>query len=142
MVLTAKMKRGVLFRSGILMGAALFALVTCLRVAAQDIQSQSGKKDADRDATADNAMRLTAQGRQAFRFDTFGDQAFWGDTLKLHQAIEGSKLRGVGSGVSPKLALEVGLKVDVEALPHNLLEKLQHGLVNLNDPAVRSRYSS
>jgi len=75
-------------------------------------------------------------GTPRFRFDTFGDQTFWGDTLKLHQAIEGSKLGGVGPGVGPKLALEVGLKVDVDALPRNLFEQLRHGLVNLNDPAV------
>jgi hypothetical protein len=52
-----------------------------------------------------------------FRFDTFGDQAFWGDMLQLHLAIEGSGLGGIGSGVSPKTALSVGLKVDVDALP-------------------------
>jgi hypothetical protein len=88
------------------------------------------------DPTADNAVHLVIQGRQIFRFDTFGDQAFWGDTLKLHQAIEGSALGGVGPGVSPKTALAVGLKVDADALPRNLLEQLQHGLVDLNNPAV------
>ena len=59
-----------------------------------------------------NGKQMIAQGRQTFRFDTFGDQAFWGDTLQLHQAIEGAKLGGVGPGVSPKTALAVGLKVD------------------------------
>jgi hypothetical protein len=77
MVLIAEMKRGVLFRSGILMGVALFALATCLRVAAQDIQSQSSKKDADRDAVADNAMRLTAQGRQAFALIRSATRRSW-----------------------------------------------------------------
>src|SRR3954470_1794802 len=43
------------------------------------------------DPTLLNATSLIAQGRQIFRFDTFGDEAFWGDTLKLHQAIEGSR---------------------------------------------------
>ena len=43
-----------------------------------------------------NERRLIREGRQAFRFDTFGDEAFWGDTLKLHQAIEGSAFGGVG----------------------------------------------
>jgi len=28
-----------------------------------------------------NADRMVAQGRQTFRFDTFGEEAFWGDTL-------------------------------------------------------------
>jgi hypothetical protein len=75
-------------------------------------------------------------GTQVFRFDTFGDEAFWGDTLKLHQAIEGAKLAGVGPGVSPATALAVGLKVDIDALPSNLVQQIEKGRVNLNDPAV------
>jgi hypothetical protein len=57
-------------------------------------------------------MRETSsrKERKTFRFDTFGDEAFWGDTLKLHRAIAGSKLGGVGPGVSPRTALSVGLK--------------------------------
>ena len=46
-------------------------------------------------------------GMQTFRFDTFGDEAWWGDTLHLHQAIEGAKFGGVGPGVSPRTALAV-----------------------------------
>jgi hypothetical protein len=76
------------------------------------------------------------EGQQTFRFDTFGDEAFWGDTLKLHQAIEGARFGGVGAGVSPATALAVGLKVDVEALPPSVLAALRAGAVNLNDPAV------
>jgi len=41
-----------------------------------------------------NANELLRQGRQIFRFDTFGDEAFWGDTLQLHKAIEGANLGG------------------------------------------------
>src|SRR2546428_6698489 len=74
------------------------------------------------------------QGRDIFRFDTFGDEAFWGDSLKLHQAIAGSKFGGVGSGVSPRTALTVGLKVDSEALPSDLAVAIQRGRVNLDDP--------
>src|SRR6266568_1389461 len=90
----------------------------------------------DKNPAVENATQKVEQGQQIFRFDTFGDQAFWGDTLKLHQAIEGVKLGGVGPGVSPKTALAVGLKVDVDALPSNLLQQLLKGNVNLNDPAV------
>jgi hypothetical protein len=79
---------------------------------------------------------LIEEGRQTFRFDTFGDEAFWGDTLGLHQAIEGSAMGGVGPGVSPAAALSVGLKVDADALPHSLLEDLRAGRVNLNSPAT------
>jgi hypothetical protein len=103
-----------------------------LTVMVQGVRSQS----TSRDPTSDNAVNLVTLGRQSFRFDTFGDQAFWGDALKLHQAIEGSGLGGVGPGVSPKLSLTVGLKVDSDALPRNLFEQLQHGKVDLNDPAV------
>src|SRR5690348_1209949 len=49
----------------------------------------------------ENAERMIQQGRHTFRFDTFGDEAFWGDTLKLHQAIAGAKNGGVGPGLSP-----------------------------------------
>lgn len=82
------------------------------------------------------AQQTLADGRQIFRFDTFGDEAFWGDALKLHQAIKGAQFGGVGSGVSPRTALEVGLKVDVDALPGNLVSSLKRGRVNLDDPAV------
>jgi cytochrome c2 len=83
-----------------------------------------------------DAERMMKQGQETFRFDTFGDEAYWGDTLRLHQAIEGTKLGGVGPGVSPARALAVGLKVDVEALPASLIAALKEGKVNLNDPAT------
>lgn len=98
-----------------------------------------GSSDQDqplRDPVQKNASQLVALGRQTFRFDTFGDESFWGDTLMLHQAIEGAKLGGVGPGVSPKTALAVGLKVDVDALPANLRSALNRGQVNLDDPAT------
>lgn len=86
--------------------------------------------------TNNHASKMVDQGRETFRFNTFGDQAFWGDTLLLHQAIEGAKLDGVGPGVSPATALAVGLKVDIDALPSTLVEKIKAGQVNLNDPAT------
>ena len=92
--------------------------------------------NASQNSVAQNAVNKVEQGEQIFRFDTFGDQAFWGDTLKLHQAIEGAGLGGVGPGVSPKTALAVGLKVDLDALPSNLVEQIEKDRVNLNDPAV------
>ena len=82
-----------------------------------------------------NALMALKNGRNIFRFDTFGDQAFWGDTLKLHQSIAGADHGGIGPGVSPSTALAVGLKVDVEALPQSLRKRLAAGRVDLNDPA-------
>ena len=82
------------------------------------------------------ATQLFDQGRQIFRFDTFGDEAFWGDALQLHQAIKGETLGGVGPGVSPRAALAVGLKVDSAALPESLKQALAAGQVDLDDPAT------
>jgi hypothetical protein len=79
-------------------------------------------------------QRLFRQGRHIFRFDTFGDQAFWGGALQLHKAIEGSKLGGVGPGLSPKGALAAGLKVDSAALPRALVRAIKKGKVNLDSP--------
>src|SRR2546425_3285966 len=84
----------------------------------------------------DNANRMVREGRHTFRFDTFGDEAFWGDALQLHKAIAGEKHGGVGGGVSPKTALSVGLKVDVDALPQALQEQLKAGKVDLDDPTT------
>lgn len=83
-----------------------------------------------------NVTQMTEEGQKIFRYDTFGDEAFWGDTLHLHQAIQGSKFGGVGEGVSPKTALSVGLKVDMEALPSSLVNDIKAGKVDLNDPAT------
>src|SRR5947207_2378451 len=99
-----------------------------LAVAARD---SDHKKDDDRN----QQVRLT-EGKHIFRFDTFGDEDFWGGTLRLHEAIEGSAHGGTGPGVSPKTALAVGLKVDVDALPQSTVDGLKAGSVNLDDPAV------
>jgi hypothetical protein len=87
-------------------------------------------------ATARQTPDLIAEGKQIFRFDTFGDEDFWGGQLRLHEAIAGDKLGGVGPGVSPVTALGVGLKVDVEALPRSLQNQIKKGQVDLEDPAV------
>jgi mono/diheme cytochrome c family protein len=64
-----------------------------------------------------------AAGKEIFRFDTFGDETFWTDTLRLHEVIQ--------TAVSPLTALGVGLKVDADALPPGTLES-----ADLNDPAT------
>jgi hypothetical protein len=80
------------------------------------------------------AAQSVIDGRKIFRFDTFGDEAFWGDALKLHLAIAGSANGGVGPGVSPKTALAVGLKVDAEAVPADVAAGIKAGTVDLDDP--------
>jgi len=107
----------------------LGGLLLCLTLSAQE---PSGFDAVIRD----NAKHMADEGKQTFRFDTFGDESFWGDTLRLHEAIEGQKLGGVGPGVSPATALAVGLKVDVAALPASVIAALREGKVDLNDPAT------
>ncbi len=71
---------------------------------------------------------LVAEGKDIFRFDTFGNETYWTDTLRIHEAIQ--------SAVSPGVALQVGLKVDVDALPEAVKAAILAGQVDLNDPAV------
>src|SRR3954470_18986124 len=86
-------------------------------------------------AVSDNARRMLDEGQRVFRYETFGDEAYWGDTLKLHRAIAGAKQGGVGAGLSPKAALASGLKVDVDAVPADVAAALKAGKVDLDDPA-------
>src|SRR3954470_20475804 len=87
------------------------------------------------DATIEqNLNEMFGRGSQVFRFDTFGDERFWSDTLKLHQAIAGARNGGVGPGVSPATALAVGLKLDVDMVPQPVLAGIKNGSVGLNDP--------
>lgn len=80
--------------------------------------------------------QLIEQGREIFRYDTFGDEHFWSGLLHIDKAILGEDLGGYGSGVSPSTALQVGLKVDSEALPDEVVAAIQAGEVDLNDPAT------
>jgi hypothetical protein len=99
-------------------------------------QSSSQREQGFDRQISESARRMMEQGKQIFRYDTFGDEVYWTGKLKLHQAIQGSKFGGVGPGVSPKTALAVGLKVDMDALPADLVAKIKKGEVNLDDPAT------
>lgn len=74
-----------------------------------------------------NAGQMLKEGKKTFRFDTFGSEAFWGDTLKLHQSV---------AKLTPEQALGLGLKVDADALPASLIEDLRQGRVELDSPAT------
>ena len=80
------------------------------------------------------AIQEINKGREIFRDETFGSESFWGGTLKLHDAISGEVNGGVGAGISPAVALALGLKVDVDKLPIQLRHKIEQGQVDLNDP--------
>jgi mono/diheme cytochrome c family protein len=76
--------------------------------------------------TEPSPQRL-AEGQQIFRFDTFGDETFWTDTLRMHEVVQ---------TIPPTTALAVGLKVDADTLPPEVLQAIQAGQVDLNDPAT------
>lgn len=69
---------------------------------------------------------LLAQGQSIFRFDTFGDESLWTDTLRMHEVIR--------TAVDPATALSVGLKVDAEALPATVIDGIKNGSVDLKSP--------
>jgi hypothetical protein len=86
------------------------------------------------DPVMQHAQALIEEGRQTFRYETFGDEAFWGGTLQLHAAIAGEANGGVGDGLTPTAALGVGLKVDSDALPEDVIDALKANQVDLEDP--------
>jgi hypothetical protein len=120
-----------LLRLTAVVGAAAVLLYIVVAVGAGTVAMLTSSR-----AAPSPQARLAAQGRQVFRFDTFGDQAFWGGQLQLHRAIAGAKNGGVGGGVSPKTALAVGLKVDATKIPRPVAAAIKAGKVNLDDPAV------
>ena len=127
------MKRYVLV--GMTVAALAAATIGIDKAVPQDEPSAASVSTVD--ALVDvHAQQTLASGRKIFRFDTFGDEAFWGDTLRLHEAIAGRRNGGVGPGLSPEQALAVGLKVDVNALPPQLRTNLQNRRVDLTSPAT------
>jgi hypothetical protein len=76
------------------------------------------------------ATAKPTDGREIFRFDTFGDEQLWTDTLRMHEAL---------SAVTPATALAVGLNVDSDALPPPIIKALASGQLNVNDPKVTLR---
>jgi len=75
-------------------------------------QNQDGNAQATTLVISDpvivNGAAMIADGRQIFRFDTFGDEVYWSGTLMLDQAIEGTQFGGVGPGLAPSNALALG----------------------------------
>jgi len=76
----------------------------------------------------DTNDKLAAQGKQVFRFETFGDEAKWTDTLRMHEVI--------AAAVDPTTALSVGLKVDADVLPQSIKDGIVAGIVDLTSPAT------
>jgi len=80
------------------------------------------------DTAAADAAAMAEQGRQIFRYDTFGDEAHWTNTLRMHEVIS--------AAVDPATALSVGLKVDAQALPASVVEGIKNGSIDLSKPAT------
>jgi hypothetical protein len=128
------MKHAKVFLSSLaLISAATAALTAAVALGDPGGDDALGKNDR---SIVRHAERMMHDGRQIFRFDTFGSEAFFGDALQLHRAIAGAANGGVGPGVSPKTALSVGLKVDADALPDDLKRAIAAGKVNLDDSAT------
>ena len=115
-------------------------LVVASMVIADNVQGQNkatgehpGAPSAIGNGIDAHVRQMLENGRRVFRSDTFGSEAFWGETLQLHRAIAGEKNGGVGGGVSPKTALSVGLKVDADVLPAPLKRQIKDGKVDLDD---------
>jgi hypothetical protein len=103
--------------------ASIPVVVILLLAQSQTIQENFGFLG----SAEDNSQRMVEQGRHIFRFDTFGDQTFWGGKLKLHQTI---------NNLTPQQALDLGLKVDSEALPPEVIQSIKNRTINLHDPTV------
>jgi hypothetical protein len=124
----------------------LFIIVLCIASVAQMllIQCESPKKaireEADESGKEgtwnadirENANEMLEKGRAVFRFETFGDESFWTDKLQLHKVIADKGAGGIGEGLSPKAALDAGLKVDIDVLPKFAKEAVAEGKL-LND---------
>ena len=114
-------------------GIASLALLTAAVVERATPKQAAQLSDDD---VLEHARESIEEGRNTFRFDTFGDEAFWGGTLRLNEAIAGEANGGVGPGLSPTQALQLGLKVDGDAIPDSLKNDIRRGVVDLDDPAT------
>ena len=120
------------YTTGLLAVIILF-LITATAIMFSKATVDGGQFD---QAIFQNTETMMEEGRETFRHDTFGDEAFWAGALRLHEAIAGEDHGGVGPGLTPEAALTLGLKVDTEALPQEVLDAIAQGQVDLQDPAV------
>ena len=121
---------------GIAIFIATMSILQCTdSTKAQSSTSSNNAKGSDDPITA-NAKQMLEEGKQTFRFETFGDESYWTDALQLNKAILGEKNGGVGAGLSPKAALAAGLKVDMDVIPADVAAAIKAGKVNLDDPSV------
>jgi hypothetical protein len=90
----------------------------------------------DKSVSSTGHKSLERDGMDIFRFDTFGDEDFWSGVLHIDKAIAGTSNGGFGQGVSPKTALAVGLKVDADALPLEVVQGITSGALSLDSAST------
>jgi len=123
---------------GISLGAAALAVV----IWASPSSSQEAKNPPKAPAKAGKADHALVgdpvSGRDVFRFETFGNEGFWTDAMRLPQGMKKEK-------VTPLMLLETGFHIDADALPADLRTalgaefKTDHSAAKaptLNDPAA------
>jgi hypothetical protein len=116
------------------LGACVLLSAGCRSLSTKNAPQNPAVKEKDDIAVETYSKMLLEQGRDTFRYDTFGSEDFWGGQLRLHQALADQKRGGLGEGVTPKQALELGLKVDVGKLPKILVQVLKGRSVSLEEP--------
>jgi hypothetical protein len=112
------------------------AIASCRHLSTSGVPQNEAVRSQPNSFTDDiehNASAMISDGRNVFRHDTFGDEFYWGDTLQLHLAIAGERHGGVGPGLTPRQALEAGLKVDVDHLPGILANAIRGGSASLDE---------
>jgi hypothetical protein len=115
--------------------ATQFIRCKTTRADTRNSMDRSGVPGDFNDDIEKNMKEMFDKGKAVFRFDTFGDEVFWTDQLQIHKAIADEKHGGIGKGLSPKQALDAGLKVDLAVLPKFLRRKIKEGKF-LDDPWV------
>jgi len=105
-----------------------FVVTSALAAAASGCGGGSDEATPPSEQAEARGNSLVAQGRHIFRFETFGDEAKWTDTLRMHEVV--------AAAVDPKTALAVGLKVDADALPQSIKDGIVAGTVDLDSPAT------
>src|SRR5688572_4824089 len=93
----------------------------------REANDESGSPNAWNTSITENATEMLEKGKAVFRYETFGDEAFWSGKLQLHKAIADEKAGGIGKGLTPKAALEAGLKVDLDVLPKVVKDQIKEG---------------
>ena len=117
-------------RRTVLMLSAMGAAVIIAATTAGDRRGTPGSGRAHQQmfgSPHQQARQMIEEGQQIFRYDTYGDEAFWSGQLQIHQAL---------AGLSPRQALDLGVKVDSLALPPRIVDAVKKGTAALDDPAV------